>query len=80
MSRVKYQNQKYLQRQAESITNAQVLSDKEMSIKMGVSRRMWARYKTGMSPIPQDLIFNRSLEDFDITVFCQEYQKKVWGL
>jgi hypothetical protein len=80
MPRVKYPNDIYLQRQRSAMQNAQVLSNRDMAIKLGVTAVMYRRYLAGLTPLQDDLLYIRSMADVDIAVFARNMKKEIWSL
>ena len=80
MGRTAFDSKKYLQKQRAAILNNQVLSDREMALGLGVTRKMWGLYKAGIINMQDILLYNASMGDPDIAVFARAVKKEIWGL
>ena len=80
MPRIAYPNQKYLQKQKVAFQETQLLSDKELAQRLGVSRRMLKNYKMGLCPLPVDMLYIRAMEDVNIAVWGSNFIKHIWSV
>ncbi len=80
MPRVKYPNQRYLQKQKVAFQETQIFSDKELAQRLGVTRRMLKLYKSGQVPVPIDLLYIKAMEDVNIAVWGSNFIKHVWSI
>jgi predicted transcriptional regulator len=80
MGRNKYPNEIYKQKQRAAILNCQTLTNSQMASKLGITYAMYKRYLAGQSPMPDDLLYIRAMEDVDIAVFARNLKKEMWSL
>jgi hypothetical protein len=80
MGRNKYPNQIYLQKQRVAIQNCQTLTNSQMAAKLGITYAMYKRYLAGTSPLQDDLLYIRSMEDVDIAAFARNLKREMWSL
>ena len=83
MPRVKHPREKYLQRQRVAFMLAQetVFPDKrDLRKALDCSYSMYKNYACGIVPLPDILLYNKSIEDPRMAEFSQAYIKHLWGI